>query len=114
MRAIGERACKRYFTTGERFDASEARRLGLVSEVAAAEELDTALEALLKQLLGNGPEAVRAAKALAGEVAQRPLDPKLVEDTCERIARIRVSEEGQEGLTAFLDKRKPAWQDTQQ
>jgi methylglutaconyl-CoA hydratase len=112
-RAIGERACKRYFTTGERFDAGEARRLGLVSEVAAADELDAALETLLGHLLNNGPEAVRAAKALAGDVAKRALDAQLVEDTCERIARIRVSAEGQEGLQAFLNKRKPAWQGRQ-
>jgi methylglutaconyl-CoA hydratase len=56
---------------------------------------------------------VRAAKALAGDVAKRALDAQLVEDTCERIARIRVSAEGQEGLQAFLNKRKPAWQGRQ-
>ncbi len=109
IRAMGERACRRYFTTGERFDVEEAHRLGLVSEVAAGDTLDQALEQLLSSLLQNGPQAVRAAKALARDVSGRAIDGPLVADTCERIARIRVSDEGQEGLGAFLEKRSPRW-----
>lgn len=113
IRAMGERACRRYFTTGERFDAGEAHRLGLVSELVPAEQLDGAVTRLVEAILGNGPQAVRAAKDLINEVAGRPIDQRLVEDTCARIAHIRVSPEGQEGLAAFLDKRSPAWADTQ-
>ncbi|MBN7798303.1 enoyl-CoA hydratase/isomerase family protein [Parahaliea mediterranea] len=109
IRAIGERAARRYFVTAERFRAAEALRLGLVSEVVAEDELDTALERLVSAVLGNGPEAVRAAKDLVHSVAGKPITRELVEDTCARIAHIRVSEEGQEGLSAFLDKRQPRW-----
>ena len=109
IRAMGERAARRYFTTAERFDASEARRIGLVSEVTAAESLDEAIESLVSTLLQNGPLAVRASKALVVDFAGREITPAVIEDSCGRIARIRVSEEGQEGLAAFLNKRKPAW-----
>lgn len=113
LRAIGERACRRYFTTGERFDSREAHRLGLVSEVVPSEQLDGAVDQLVEKLLANGPQAIRAAKDLINEVAGKPITQALVEDTCARIAHIRVSKEGQEGLTAFLDKRKPGWLDTE-
>jgi methylglutaconyl-CoA hydratase len=109
IRAIGERACRRYFMTGERFDAEEAHRLGLVHEVAAGDSLDDVVEQLVDALLGNGPQAVRAAKDLIAGVAGQAITPGLIEDTCARIAHIRVSEEGQEGLSAFLGKRPPAW-----
>ncbi len=111
IRAMGERAARRYFTTAERFSASEALRLGLVSEMTAEDQLDDAVEQLVEALLQNGPLAVRAAKQLVADVAGREISPELVEDTCEGIARIRVSEEGQEGLGAFLNKRQPAWLD---
>ncbi len=113
IRAMGERACRRYFTTGERFDASEALRLGLVSGVVPAEQLDGAVNELVESILGNGPQAVRSAKDLINDVAGRPIDQRLVEDTCAWIAHIRVSPEGQEGLAAFLEKRSPAWADKQ-
>jgi methylglutaconyl-CoA hydratase len=109
IKAMGERASRRYFTTAERFGAPEAHRLGLLSEVVAQEDLDGAVENLIEALLGNGPQAVRAAKALIVTVAGRELEPQLIEETCEQIARIRVSPEGQEGLGAFLNKRKPHW-----
>ena len=108
-RAMGERACRRYFTTAERFDANRALALGLVSEVVAEESLDSTLEQLIHSILGNGPLAVREAKRLVADVAGREVTEALVEDTCERIAHIRVSAEGQEGLAAFLNKREPAW-----
>ena len=109
LRAIGERAARRYFTTAERFDAASAAQLGLVSEVVAEEELDAAVEQLLTALLANGPLAVRAAKALVADFGGRDISADLVEDSCTRIAAIRVSAEGQEGLGAFLEKRPAAW-----
>ena len=109
IRAMGERASRRYFTTAERFDAQTAQRLGLLSEVAAGESLDAAVEQLVSTLLANGPQATRAAKQLVADMAGQPLTPELLEDSCERIADIRVSAEGQEGLGAFLEKRNPRW-----
>lgn len=97
---IGASAARRYFLTGERFDAVTALRIGLVHELAA--DLDGAVERILAELLGAGPEAVRAAKLL---VRDRPDGP----DTARRIAERRVSAEGQEGLRAFLEKRPPRW-----
>ena len=111
IRAIGERAARRFFMTAERFSAAEALRLGLVSQVVTADELAGATTALASALLSNGPLAVRAAKQLVQDVSGRDLSAELIEDTCERIAAIRVSDEGQEGLAAFLDKRKPSWQE---
>ncbi|WP_116365942.1 enoyl-CoA hydratase/isomerase family protein [Parahaliea mediterranea] len=109
IRAIGERAARRYFVTGERFSAQEAHRLGLVSELAGSATLDERLTDLINHILGNSPQAVRAALELVHAVSGRPISPELVEDTCTRIATIRVSEEGQEGLSAFLNKRSPSW-----
>ena len=107
IRAMGERAARRYFTTAERFGAAEARRIGLVSEVSDA--LDEKVEELVSTLLNNGPLAVRASKQLVVDFAGREISPEIIEDSCGRIAQIRVSEEGQEGLGAFLSKRKPGW-----
>ena len=107
--AIGQRAARRYFTTAERFRALEAQRIGLVSEVAAAGALDEVLESLVAALLQNGPAAVRESKQLVVDVVGRDISAELIEDTCVRIAHIRVSNEGQEGLGAFLNKRKPNW-----
>jgi methylglutaconyl-CoA hydratase len=107
--AIGQRASRRYFTTAERFSADTACQLGLLSQVADAENLDTAIETLVAQLLGNSPAAVTEAKRLVFDVADRVIDETLIKETCQRIADIRVSTEGQEGLGAFLEKRQPAW-----
>jgi len=107
--AMGERAARRYFTTAERFRAAEGLRLGLVSEVVGEDDLDAAVDTLVDALLQNGPQAVRAAKQLVVDVAGREITADLIEDTCERIAQIRISDEGQEGLGAFLNKRKPNW-----
>jgi methylglutaconyl-CoA hydratase len=109
VKAIGERAASRYMLTGEAFDAATALQLGLVSETCAAEHLDAHASALVDELLLGGPAAQRAAKDLVRSVAGAELSPSLIEDTCARIAHIRVSEEGQEGLSAFLEKRDPAW-----
>ena len=97
---IGPGAARRYFLTGERFDAETALRIGLVHEVAA--DLDGAVERVLGELASAGPKAARAAKKL---VLERPDGP----DTARRIAEQRTSEEGQEGLRAFLEKRPPSW-----
>ena len=109
IRAIGERAARRYFTTGERFNAPEAHRLGLLHEVVAEDQLDDAVAAMVETLLSSAPLAVRAAKELISQVACRPIDADVIAGSCISIAQIRVSDEGQEGLTAFLHKREPNW-----
>jgi methylglutaconyl-CoA hydratase len=100
LRKIGESAARRYFVTGERFDAATALRIGLVHDVAA--DLDRALAAVIGELRTAGPRAARAAKRL---VLDRPDGA----ETARRIAERRASEEGQEGLQAFLERRRPGW-----
>ena len=107
--AIGQRAARRYFVTAERFDAHRALQLGLVNEVVDAEQLNQEIDRLINTLLANGPEAVTGAKQLVFDVAGKPIDQQLIDATCETIAAIRVSEQGQEGLQAFLERRKPQW-----
>lgn len=108
-RAMSERHARRYMLTGERFSAEEAYRLGLVHDVVPESVLDERVESVLSMLLENGPAAMAAVKALMDRVAGGPLDDKLIEDTAKRIAKIRASDEGKEGVTAFLEKRKPRW-----
>jgi methylglutaconyl-CoA hydratase len=107
--AIGERASRRYFTTAERFDAQTAKQLGLVSELTEIDALDSKVEEIITALLANSPTAIKAAKQLIFEISGKPVDQILIEQTCETIAAIRVSKEGQEGLKAFLEKRSPKW-----
>lgn len=109
IRAIGPRAASRWFLSAEVFDAAEAYRIGLVHELAPAEELDGAVNALLGALLMGGPHAIAQAKALIRDVAYRPIDDALVADTAARVARIRAGDEGREGIASFLEKRKPRW-----
>ena len=109
IRAIGERAARRYFLTAEVFDAAEACRIGLLSAVVEAGELDSFLQGLLKHLLAGGPAAMREIKDLVRAVVSRPVDEALLADTARRIAEIRVSPEGKEGIASFLGKRKPSW-----
>ncbi|RVT45221.1 enoyl-CoA hydratase/isomerase family protein [Rheinheimera sediminis] len=109
MRAIGERASRRYFLTAERFDASTALNLGLVHQLVDAGGLSGAAEHFVGTLLNNSPAALRSAKELMAVVNNQPINQQLIDSTSERIASIRVSVEGQEGLTAFLQKRTPAW-----
>lgn len=107
--AMGERVARRYFMTAEVFSARRARRLGLLSETVTEEELDETIEELLHNILKNGPNAVAAAKQLVFDVANQAGEEEIMEKTCLRIATVRVSGEGQEGLSAFLEKRKPNW-----
>ena len=107
--AMGERAARRYFMTAEHFNAQAANNIGLLSEVIDAEHLDDQVNIFVDALLANGPEAVKAAKRLVFDVSGRAIDQNLIDHTCEVIAGIRVSEQGQEGLNAFLEKRKPHW-----
>ena len=95
--------------SAERFDAQQACRLGLVHEVVAAEELDIRLETMIQTLLESGPAAQAAAKDLILAFSGRPIEPGLIEATARRIAAIRASDEGREGLNAFLEKRSPGW-----
>lgn len=104
---IGERAARRYFLTAEAFGAERAHELGLVSEIETAGQIEQRCDELCTHLLANGPKAVVEAKALIQEIANKKIDECLIDITAKRIARIRVSDEGQEGLNAFLEKRAP-------
>jgi methylglutaconyl-CoA hydratase len=107
--AIGARATRRYFLTAERFSAAEAYRLGLLHDLALQEELDARINELLGALLTAGPRAQAECKALLRAIVNRPVDARIVADTAHRIARVRASPEGKEGVAAFLAKRKAAW-----
>ncbi|CAG4889171.1 enoyl-CoA hydratase/isomerase family protein [Paraburkholderia gardini] len=109
IRALGEQASRRYFTTAEQFDCATALRLGLVSEMVTTDQLDATIQQLVETLIANSPHAVRECKRLVQDVAGRTLDAALIEDTAARIARVRASEEGREGVASFLEKRAPAW-----
>jgi methylglutaconyl-CoA hydratase len=108
-RAMGERHARRYMITAERFDADEARRVGLVHEVVSAKALDARVESFMEQLLGNGPAAMAATKSLLARVSRGPVDAAMVEDTARRIADRRAADEAKEGVAAFLEKRRPRW-----
>jgi methylglutaconyl-CoA hydratase len=110
VRALGEQASRRYFTTAERFDAARAHALGFVHEVVAADALDTKVAEIVAVLVANGPAAVKACKQLVKDVSAREIDEALRADSARRIADIRASAEGREGVRSFLDKRTPAWQ----
>lgn len=107
--AMGERAARRYFLTAERFGASEALTLNLVHEVVATESLDSTIQALCEHLIKGGPAAISAAKDLIFSVADTPVNEALIDDTAQRITDARASDEGKEGLDAFLEKRSPNW-----
>ncbi len=109
VEAIGVRAARRLFLTAERFTAAEAFRLGLLHELAAAFELNERIDAVLGLLVKAGPGAQAECKTLLRAVAHRPIDAELIADTAERIATVRSSAEGKEGIAAFLAKRSAAW-----
>jgi len=107
--AIGVRQARRLMLTGERIDAGEAARIGLVHEVVAADELDAAIATLMEHLLKGGPHALAAAKRLVHDLAGRPIDAELIDYSTRRIAALRATPEAREGVAAFLDKRQASW-----
>jgi methylglutaconyl-CoA hydratase len=109
VRAMGERAAHRYFLSAEVFDAAEAHRLGLLSMVSPSQNLDGEIDEILKHVVQGGPQALAKIKDLIRTVSSGPISDALIEDTAQRIAEIRVSPEGREGIASFLEKRKPAW-----
>ena len=109
MRAMGEQAARRYFITAERFSAAQAREMGFVHELVAADALDAKVDEIVALLVANGPAAVKACKRLVQDFAGREITPELRAGTARRIADIRASDEGREGVQAFLNKREPAW-----
>jgi methylglutaconyl-CoA hydratase len=109
MRAMGEQAARRYFVTAERFSAAQAQTMGFVHEVVAADALDAKVDEITALLVANGPAAVKACKRLVQDFAGREITQDLRADTARRIADIRASDEGREGVQAFLNKREPAW-----
>ncbi|QSP93332.1 enoyl-CoA hydratase/isomerase family protein [Marinobacter salinisoli] len=110
VRAIGERQARRYFLSAEIFSARQAQDYGLVHIVCNdVDAMDQHCNELIQQLAHNGPNAMTAAKDLIFAVSQKPIDAAVIDDTAHRIADIRVSDEGQEGLGAFLNKRKANW-----
>ena len=109
MRAIGARAASRYFLTAEVFGAEEALRIGLISALVPTAELDAVIAQLLENLLAGSAAAHARIKDLIRDVAGRPVDDALKADTARRIAEIRASPEGREGIASFLERRKPSW-----
>ena len=110
VRAIGRRNALRYFQTAERFDSQEALRIGLVHAALPAEQLDGYIAGVLDALSQTSLAATREAKRLVHDIAEQPLTDQLLADTAERIAAARSSDDGREGVRAFLQKRKPHWQ----
>ena len=109
MVAIGERHARRYFLSAEKFTAAEALRIGLVHEVVAPDAMARTLEKITDSILLGGPKAQVAAKRLINDIAGKPIVPDMLDETARRIASIRSTDEGREGVAAFLEKRKPNW-----
>jgi methylglutaconyl-CoA hydratase len=111
VKAMGEQNARRYFLTSERFSAHEAQRIGFLHMVCPHYALDAAAGNIVAALVANSPQSVREAKRLLREVVGSPIPDAMIMETAERIATIRGSDEGREGVKAFLEKRKPGWQD---
>ncbi len=109
VRAIGDSHSRRFMLTGERFDAATALRIGLVHEVVPAKALEDRGEEVVQTLLRCSPDAQRRAKELVDAVSGRPIDEALADDVARRIADARASDDGKEGIAAFLEKRSPGW-----
>lgn len=110
LRTIGERKCRRYFQTAERFNGAVAKEIGLAHEIVEGEaEMESKLAEIISALSANAPFARGEAKKLALDLAGKSLDQNLMNDTATRIAQIRAGAEAKEGLGAFLEKRKPSW-----
>lgn len=110
LAAIGERYCRRYMLSAERFSAAEAYRIGLLHEIVPGEEqLDDAIGEIIENLLKGGPHAQAECKTLIRVIGGQPIDESTIEESLQRITRVRSSPEGVEGLSALLEKRKPNW-----
>lgn len=109
IHAMGSRQALRYFITAQRFTAEEALQAGLCHEVVASEQLTDTLKKYLSFILKNGPEAVKACSHLIRALSPSPISDAILNDTAKRIAEMRISSEGQAGITAFLEKRNPDW-----
>lgn len=109
LHAIGARQARRFFLTGERFDAMKAKEIGLAHMVCLRAQMEATLDGVVKSLLACGPAAQKEAKALIRLVAGRPVDDAVMEETAGIIARVRATPEGKEGVAAFLEKRKAKW-----
>lgn len=107
--AMGERQARRYMLSGEEFDAAEAWRTGLVHDIVEEQELATRVGEMLGQLYTSGPRAVQTIKQLIPQSAHSPIGAGIVAETSKIIADLRATPEAQEGLTSFLEKRKPSW-----
>ena len=109
VRALGQPASRRYMVTAERFSAQRAHAVGMVHELATAETLDEKVDDFVRTLVANGPQAARACKRLVQDVSGAPITEALRAETARRIADIRASDEGREGVASFLNKRPPSW-----
>ncbi|CAM3748780.1 enoyl-CoA hydratase/isomerase family protein [Polaromonas hydrogenivorans] len=109
LRAIGPRHALRYFQSAERISADRALLIGLVSEVTPVDALDAGIATLIDALIAGAPQAQKAAKDLIAAVNGRTIDDVVIEETAQRIARQRATDEARDGIVAFLEKRTPAW-----
>ena len=109
IQALGTQATKRYMLTAERMSAVEAHRLGFVHELCEEGSIDLGVAKISQALMAGGPAALSQTKALIGRVVGRPLDNELINETAGLIAKVRASSEGREGVSSFLEKRKPTW-----
>ena len=109
IRAMGPQQSRRYMVTAERFSATQAHAMGMVHELVGPDALDAKVAEIVNTLVANGPAAVRACKKLVQDVAGREIDAGLRDETARRIADIRASDEGREGIASFLNKRAPNW-----
>lgn len=109
IKSMGHNAARRYFLTAERFSAEQALRIGFIHSCVSSDELDHTVHLLAGHILAASPNAVKEAKRLVHDVSDKLLDDHLIADTVSRIAEIRASDEGKEGIKSFLEKRRPAW-----
>jgi methylglutaconyl-CoA hydratase len=107
--AMGARMSRRYMLSGEEFDSAEAYRIGFIHDIVEDDDLNARVGIMLAHLYTSGPQAVLAIKELIPVSADAPIGEEIIEETSRRIARIRATPEAQEGLSAFLEKRKPSW-----
>ncbi|MEQ3637027.1 enoyl-CoA hydratase/isomerase family protein [Alcanivorax sp.] len=109
VRAMGARQANRFFMTAEVIPAERAQQIGIVHEVVSEDALDSTVDGLIDALLAGGPQAQVEARALIARVSDGPINDAMLNDTASFIARLRTGDEGQEGLSAFLEKRSPNW-----